>query len=393
MEASLFTDRVNQVRAAHETLLTRPNPVNPEWSNGVFERFRSPVITSQHTPLEWRYDFDPEKNPFFMERMGINATTNPGAFYWKGKCHLVVRVEGYDRKSFFGIAESANGVDNFRFWDEPLDIPPLEGETNLYDMRVTFHEDGWIYGTFCTESKDPTAKPDDLSSAVAQAGIARTKDFRKWERLPNLSTPASQQRNVVLHEAFVDSQYGFYTRPMDGFIDVGSGGGIGWTLCADITVGKTGPDTIIAGRHYHGIMEAKNGDGPPPLKTEKGWLHLAHGVRNCAAGLRYVLYLFLADLNDPAKVIVRPGGHFLAPFGVERSGDVSNVTFANGWIRLPDETVLIYYGGSDTRCYVARSSIAQLLDWCLNTPEDGLTTHGAVRQRLDLIRHNHVLLQ
>lgn len=388
MNSDHFNNRLAKVRARHESILTRPNPVDPDWDNGVFERFQHPVVTPDHVPLEWRYDFDPERNPFFMERMGINATMNPGAFYWNGKAHLVVRTEGYDRKSFFAICESATGVDNFRFWDEPVQIPEVPGETNLYDMRVTFHEDGWIYGVFCAESKDPGARPGDLSSAVAQAGIARTKDFRSWERLPNLKTPASQQRNVLLHPEFVDGQYAFLTRPMDGFIDVGSGGGIGWTLCEDITTGVTGPEKIILGRHYHGIMEAKNGDGPPPVKTPRGWLHMAHGVRNCAAGLRYVLYMFVTALDDASRVIAEPGGHFLAPWKLEGLGDVSNVTFCNGWVEFPDGTLIIYFAGSDSRCYAARTSVAQLVDWCFNTPQDGLTTFGVVNQRMELINRN-----
>lgn len=387
-----FNARVKKVRAAHEAFLKRKNPVNTEWDNGVFERFANPVVTDRHVPLEWRFDFNPETNPFFMERLGINAALNPGAFYWKGKIHLVVRTEGYDRKSFFAIAESSNGIDNFRFWDEPCDIPEIKPETNLYDMRVTFHEDGWIYGVFCAESKDPKAPKGDLSSAVAVAGIVRTRDFKKWERLPNLKTPASQQRNVVLHPEFVDGKYAFYTRPMDGFIDVGSGGGIGWTLCEDINKGVTGPEKIIDSRAYHTIKETKNGQGPVPIKTPQGWLHLAHGVRNCAAGLRYVTYMFMTSLEDPSKVIARPGGYFLAPYEGERVGDVSNVTFSNGWVRLPDDTVIIYYGGSDTRCYAARTSVAQLVDWCLNTPEEGYTTRGVVDQRVALIRANRKLL-
>lgn len=389
-----FTARVRAVRAAHEKFLARKNPVDRSWDNGVFERFTYPAITAAHAPLEWRFDFNPATNPHFMERLGINATLNPGAFYWQGKCHMVVRTEGYDRKSFFAIAESPNGIDRWRFWPEPCDIPEMPGETNLYDMRVTFHEDGWIYGVFCAESKDPKAAPGDLSSAVAQAGMVRTRDFKKWERLPNLKTPASQQRNVVLHSEFVDGHYAFYTRPMDGFIDVGSGGGIGWTLCQDITTGVTGPEKIIDGRAYHTIKEVKNGQGPAPIRTPQGWLHLAHGVRNCAAGLRYVLYMFMTSLEDPTKVTARPGGHFLAPRQGERVGDVSNVTFTNGWIQLPDKakTVLIYYGGSDTRCYVARTTVAKLVDWCLNTPEDALTTRRSVDQRLALIRANQKLL-
>jgi len=388
-----FTARVKKVRSAHEAFLKRRNPVAPSWDNGVFERFAYPVITDRHAPIEWRYDLNPQTNPFFMERLGINATLNPGAFYWNGKVHLVVRTEGCDRKSFFAIAESPNGIDNFRFWDEPVDLPELAPETNVYDMRVTFHEDGWIYGVFCAEAKDPQAAPGDLSSAVAQAGMVRTKNFKKWERLPNLKTPASQQRNVVLHPEFVRGKYAFYTRPMDGFIDVGSGGGIGWTLCDDITTGVTGPETIIDSRAYHTIKETKNGQGPVPIKTPRGWLHLAHGVRGCAAGLRYVLYLFLTSLEDPAQVIARPGGYFLAPYEGERIGDVSNVTFSNGWVELPDGTVLIYYGGSDTRCYVARSSVAKLLDWCLNTPEEAYTTRRSVDQRLALIRANKNFLK
>jgi 4-O-beta-D-mannosyl-D-glucose phosphorylase len=388
-----FAARVKAVRTAHEKFLKRRNPVNLDWDSGVFERFRHPVITDRHVPLEWRYDFNPATNPFFMERLGINATLNPGAFLWQGKVHLVVRTEGYDRKSFFAIAESPNGIDNFRFWDEPCDIPEVPGETNLYDMRVTFHQDGWIYGVFCAESKDPNAAPGDLSSAVAVAGMVRTTDFRTWERLPNLKTPASQQRNVVLHPEFVQGKYAFYTRPMDGFIDVGSGGGIGWTLCDDITTGVTGPEAIIDARAYHTIKESKNGQGPAPIKTPQGWLHLAHGVRGCAAGLRYVLYLFMTSLDDPAQVIARPGGYFLAPYEGERVGDVSNVTFSNGWVRLADDTVLIYYGGSDTRCYVARSTVEKLVDWCLHTPEEGHTTRRCVDQRLALIRANRTLVR
>jgi len=386
--------RLKQLRANHERFLSRPNPVDREWDNGVFERFVNPVLTYRHAPLEWRFDLNPQTNPFLMERLGINATLNPGAFYWKGKVHLVVRTEGYDRKSFFAIAESPNGIDNWRFWDEPVDLPETSPETNVYDMRVTFHQDGWIYGVFCAEAKNPKARPGDLSSAVAQAGVVRTRDFKHWERLPNLKTPASQQRNVVLHPEFVSGKYAFYTRPMDGFIDVGSGGGIGWTLCKDITKGVTGPEKIIDSRAYHTIKEVKNGQGPAPIKTDRGWLHLAHGVRGCAAGLRYVLYLFMTSLEDPSQIIARPGGHFLAPYGGEGFGDVSNVTFSNGWVQLPDKarTVLMYYGGSDTRCYVARSTVDKLVDWCLHTPEDALTTRRSVDQRLALIRANRALL-
>ncbi len=388
-----WTKRLKELRANHEAFLRRRNPVNRDWDNGVFERFTYPVLTYKHAPIEWRFDLNPETNPFLMERLGINAALNPGAFYWNGKVHMVVRTEGYDRKSFFSIAESPNGIDNWRFWDEPCDIPEIEPETNIYDMRVTFHEDGCIYGVFCAEAKDPKAKGGDLSSAVAQAGVVRTKDFKTWERLPNVKTPASQQRNVVLHPEFVDGQYAFYTRPMDGFIDVGSGGGIGWTLCKDIEKGVTGPEKIIDSRAYHTIKEVKNGQGPVPIKTDKGWLHLAHGVRGCAAGLRYVLYMFMTSLEDPSKVIARPGGHFLAPYGDEGFGDVSNVTFSNGWVEMPDKqkTVLIYYGGSDTRCYVVRSTVDRLVDWCLNTPEEAYTTRKSVDQRVALIRANRAL--
>lgn len=386
--------RLRMLRREHEKFLSRRNPVDRGWDNGVFERFAHPAITYRHAPIEWRYDLNPGTNPFLMERLGVNATLNPGAFLWHGRVHMVVRFEGHDRKSIFAIADSPNGVDNWRFWDEPVDLPELKPETNVYDMRVTFHEDGWIYGVFCSEARDPAAKPGDLSSAVAVAGVVRTRDFRKWERLPNLRTPASQQRNVVLHAEFVDGQYAFYTRPMDGFIDVGSGGGIGWTLCADITTGVTGPEAIIDVRAYHTIKEVKNGQGPAPIRTPKGWLHLAHGVRACASGLRYVLYMFMSSIGDPSRVTARPGGYFLAPFGSEGVGDVSNVTFSNGWVQLDDaaKTVLIYYGGSDTRCYVARSTVDRLVDWCLNTPEDALTTRRALDQRLALIRANRALL-
>lgn len=388
-----WAKRLKTLRTAHEKFLRRPNTVDREWDNGVFERFIHPAITARHIPIEWRFDLNPKTNPLLMERLGVNATLNPGAFYWKGKVHMIVRTEGYDRKSFFAVAESPNGIDNWRFWETPVDLPEIRGETNVYDMRITFHEDGCIYGVFCAEAKDPTAKPGDLSSAVAQAGIVRTKDFKMWERLPNLRTPASQQRNVVLHPEFVANQYAFYTRPMDGFIDVGSGGGIGWTLCQDITSGVTGPEHIIESRAYHTIKEAKNGLGPAPIKTDRGWLHLAHGVRGCAAGLRYVLYMFMTSLTDPTQIIARPGGYFLAPNEGEGFGDVSNVVFSNGWVQLPDKakTVLIYYGGSDTRCYVARTTTDKLVDWCMHTPEDVGTTRGSVDQRLALIRANRAL--
>lgn len=383
-----FDRRLKAVRSAHERLLSRLNRPEPQPDNGIFTRFRHPVLTAGHVPLEWRYDLDRRRNPLLMERLGVNAVFNPGAFFWKNRVHLVVRVEGSDRKSFFAIAESKDGLSDFRFWDEPCDIPEIEPETNLYDMRITFHDDGWIYGVFCTESRDPKAPFGDLSSAVAAAGIVRTRDFRRWERLPNLTTPSSQQRNVVLHPEFVDGCYGFYTRPMDGFIDVGGGGGIGWTLCEDITAPRTGDERIIDERAYHTIKESKNGLGPAPLKTPRGWLHLAHGVRTCASGLRYVLYLFMTSLDDPSRVIARPGGYLLAPAGAERVGDVSNVVFSNGWVRLPDDTVLLYYASSDTRCHVARTTVERLLDYCYNTPPDGENSRGSLEQRLALIAAN-----
>jgi len=383
-----WAKRLAKLRKKHEKFLSRKNPVERKWDNGVFERFEHPAITYRHAPIEWRYDLNPATNPFLMERLGVNATLNPGAFYWKGKVHMVVRFEGYDRKSLFAIAESRNGVDNWRFWDEPVDLPEIKPETNVYDMRVTFHEDGWIYGVFCAESKDPAAKPGDLSSAVAVAGMVRTRDFRKWERLPNLKTPASQQRNVVLHPAFVGGKYAFYTRPMDGFIDVGSGGGIGWTLCDDIKTGVTGPETIIDGRAYHTIKEVKNGQGPAPIKTPQGWLHLAHGVRNTAAGMRYVLYVFLCDLKDPSKQIAAPGGHFMGPENDERVGDVSNVVFANGWVARKNGEVFIYYGSSDTRTHVATTTVEKLLDYAINTPPDAMRSKLCVDQRCELIAKN-----
>lgn len=385
-----FTQREQKLRTEHERLLARDNQVDGTWTNGVFERFCHPVVTADHVPLEWRYDFDPVKNPFLMERLGVNAALNPGAFRHQGRICMLVRVEGSDRKSFFAIAESPSGIDRFRFWPEPVQIPAREGETNIYDMRITAHADGWVYGVFCSESRDPKAASADFSSAVAQAGIVRTKDFKDWERLPNLRTPATQQRNAVLHPEWIQGKYAFYTRPMDGFIDIGSGGGIGWTLCDDIATGVTGPEKIMDPRGYHTIKEAKNGLGPPPIKAREGWVHLAHGVRACASGLRYVLYLFMTALEDPSRVIARPGGYFLAPYGGEGMGDVSNVVFSNGWVELDDDqrTVLIYYGGSDTRCYVARTTVPKLVDWCKNTPPDAWNSAGSLHQRLELIRSN-----
>ena len=380
------------LRRSHEALIKRKNPVNPSWYNGVYERYKNPVVTHEHVPLEWRYDLNPKTNPFLMERLGINATLNAGAIEWNGKILVCVRVEGWDRKSFFAIAESKNGIDNFRFWDEPCVIPETaDPDTNIYDMRLVKHEDGWVYGLFCTERRDPSAQPSDQSSAVAQCGLVRTRDLKTWERLPDLKTPSAQQRNVVLHPEFVGGKYALYTRPQDGFIDTGSGGGIGWALCDSMENPVTGPETIIDRRAYHTINELKNGQGPAPIKTREGWLHLAHGVRNTAAGLRYVLYLLLSDLNDPSKVIAKPQGYFIAPVGEERIGDVSNVVFTNGWVAKKDGTVLIYYASSDTRLHVATSSIDRLLDYAKNTPADGLRSAASVQQRIGLIRANRKL--
>lgn len=382
-----FEQRVKAIQAKHEELLSKKNE-KEQLGNGIYDRFISPIITADHIPLTWRYDFNPNTNPYFMERIGVNATLNSGAIKWNGKYVLVVRVEGNDRKSFFAIAESENGVDNFRFWDEPVTLPETdEPDTNVYDMRLTAHEDGWIYGIFCSERKDPAAPAGDLSSAVAAAGIARTKDLINWERLPDLKTK-SQQRNVVLHPEFVDGKYALYTRPQDGFIDTGSGGGIGWALVDDMTNAEITEEKIINHRYYHTIKELKNGEGPHPIKTEKGWLHLAHGVRNCAAGLRYVLYLYLTDLEDPTKLIAEPAGFFMAPQDEERIGDVSNVLFTNGWIADEDGTVFIYYASSDTRMHVATSTIDQLLDYVINTPADGYRTFASVQTIKNLIAAN-----
>jgi 4-O-beta-D-mannosyl-D-glucose phosphorylase len=382
-----FQARREALAAEHERLLQRRNQPLPE-SSGWFERFQYPVLTAAHTPLIWRYDFDAAANPLFLERMGINAAFNVGAMEWHGKVILMARVEGVDRKSFFAVAESETGVDGFRFWDRPVVMPETEEpETNVYDMRLTAHEDGWIYGLFCAERKDPEAAPGDLSSAVAQCGVARTRDLKTWERLADLQTPSAQQRNCVLHPEFVDGKYAFYTRPQDSFIEAGSGGGIGWGLAASMERAVIERETIIERREYHTVNEVKNGAGPAPIKTEKGWLHLAHGVRNTAAGLRYVLYCFLCDLAEPYKVIAKPGGYFLGPRGGERVGDVSNVTFSNGWVRRGDE-VVIYYGGSDTRTYAARTTVDRLLDYVSNTPPDPLRSAACVQQRLGLIEKN-----
>ena len=373
-----YKQQIKEMMKEHESLLTRKNEPMEE-GNGWYRRYRYPVLTAAHTPLYWRYDFSEETNPLLMERIGMNAAMNAGAIKWNGRYLLMVRVEGADRKSFFAIAESPNGIDNFRFWDYPVVIPETEDPaTNMYDMRLTAHEDGWIYGIFCAERYDETAPAGDLSRAKATAGIVRTKDLVTWERLPDLVSP-SQQRNVVLHPEFVDGKYALYTRPQDGFIDAGNGQGIGWALIDDMTNAVVKEEKIIDRRYYHTIKEVKNGEGPAPIKTPKGWLHLAHGVRGCAAGLRYVLYLYLTSLDDPSKVIASPGGYFMAPEGEERVGDVSNVLFSNGWIADEDGTLYIYYASSDTRMHVATTTVERLVDYCLHTPEDGLTSGASVQ--------------
>lgn len=370
-------------------MLRRRNAVDPTWYNGVLERYRHPVLTVDHVPLSWRYDLNPSSNPYFMERLGVNAVFNPGAIELNNKIFLVARVEGLDRKSFFAVAESTNGVDGFRFWDEPIVLPETaDPDVNVYDMRLTQHEDGWIYGLFCTERFDRNARPGDTSAAVAQCGIARTRDLKKWERLPDLKSSSPQQRNVVLHPEFVQGKYAFYTRPQNGFIEVGRGAGISWALADDICRAVITDETVIDPKQYHTIKEQKNGAGPPPLKTPLGWLHIAHGVRNTAAGLRYVLYAFLCDLRRPNTVIRRPGGYLLAPWGDERIGDVPNVLFCNGAVLRRDGRVFIYYASSDTRVHVATTTLDRLLDYVCNTPEDPLRSAACVQQRLALIRRN-----
>ena len=386
-----YNNRLHILKKEHESLISRKNKMIFS-ENGIFERYKYPILTAAHTPLEWRYDLNPETNPYLMERIGVNATMNSGAIKWNGKYLIIVRVEGNDRKSFFAIAESPNGIDNFRFWEYPIHLPDTDpSETNVYDIRLTAHEDGWIYGIFCSESLDPNAAPGDLSSAVAKAGIVRTKDLKSWERLPNLISQ-SQQRNVVLHPEFVNGKYALYTRPQDNFIDAGNGGGIGWALIDDITHAEVKEEIIINHRHYHTIKEVKNGEGPHPIKTPKGWLHLAHGVRACAAGLRYVLYLYMTSLEDPTKIIAEPGGYLIAPVDEERIGDVSNVLFSNGWIADEDGTVYIYYASSDTRMHVATSTVDRLIDYCLHTPADGLRSAASVENICKLIEANKYVM-
>jgi len=391
MNAS-FQERRSTLLASHEEMVSQANTPFDQ-HNGIYLKWKNPVITAAHTPIHWRYDLDESTNPYLQERQGVNAAFNAGAIFWEGKYLLAVRVEGNDRKSFFGIAESPNGIDNFRFWDHPVVIPETEEpDVNVYDMRLTAHEDGYVYGLFCTERKDDS-QPGNLSAAIAQCGIVRTRDLKTWERLPDLITYSGQQRNVVLHPEFIEGKYGLYTRPQQGFIQVGTGGGIGWGLTDSMEAAEVKKEVIVDGKAYHTIKEVKNGQGPPPLKTDAGWLHLAHGVRNTAAGLRYVLYLFLTDLHEPWRITHSPAGHFIAPEGAERIGDVSNVVFSNGWIMAEDGQVFIYYGSSDTRMHVATSSVDRLLDYVRNVPADGLRSAASVSERITLIEKNLSLLK
>jgi len=387
-----FQDRKTALEKEHKTLIEQKNELQDTIGNGIYDRYKNPVVTAAHAPLNWRFDFNETTNPFLQERIGINAAFNAGAMKWNDKYLLAVRVEGIDRKSFFAIAESPNGIDNFKFWDKPCVIPQTEEpDTNVYDMRLINHEDGWIYGIFCTERKDPKAPKGDTSSAVANAGIVRTKDLVNWERLPDLISNTGQQRNVVLHPEFVNGKYALYTRPQDGFIDVGSGGGIGLGYVDDMTNPVVKEEKIIFSKQYHTIYELKNGLGPAPIKTEKGWLHLAHGVRNTAAGLRYTLYMFMTDLNDITKVTHVPAGHFMGPEGIERVGDVSNVLFSNGWIEDTDGTVYVYYASSDTRMHVAVSSVAKLVDYVTNAPADTFISAGSVQTIIKQIEKNNAI--
>lgn len=387
-----FQDRKVALEKEHKTLTEQKNEPQNTIGNGIYQRYKYPVVTAAHVPLNWRFDFNEKTNPFLQERIGINAAFNAGAMKWNGKYILSIRVEGIDRKSFFAIAESPNGIDNFKFWDKPCVIPQTEEpDTNVYDMRLINHEDGWVYGIFCTERKDPKAPKSDTSSAVANAGIVRTKDLVNWERLPDLISNTGQQRNVVLHPEFVNGKYALYTRPQDGFIDVGAGGGIGLGYVDNMENPVVKEEKIIFGKQYHTIYELKNGLGPAPIKTEKGWLHLAHGVRNTAAGLRYTLYMFMTDLNDISKVTHVPAGHFMGPEGIERVGDVSNVLFSNGWIEDADGTVYIYYASSDTRMHVAVSSVAKLVDYVTNTPADTFISAGSVQTIISQIEKNNAI--
>ncbi|MEM8874265.1 MAG: glycosidase [Planctomycetota bacterium] len=386
-----YPTKLDALRRKHADLIERPNAVDERWYNGVFDRFEHPILTAEHAPIEWRYDLNPETDPRLQQRIGVNATMNSGAIFHEGKVKLMVRVEGDDRKSFFGLAESINGLDGFRFVGDPIVMPPLEDdETNHYDMRFVEHEDGTIYGMFCVEKHDPSGA---TNAAIALGGLARTTDLVNWERLPNLQTTTAQQRNHVLHPKFVDGKYAFYTRPQNSFIhaekDTGeTATGIGFGLCDSMDKPVIETERPVDDRVYHTIKELKNGQGPAPIETNAGWLHLAHGVRECAAGFRYVLYMFLTALDDPAKIIAAPGGHFLAPMFDERVGDVSNVAFTNGWVRMPDDTVLIYYASCDTRMHVARSTVGHLLDYVQNTPSDPRRTYKCVEQRRALCAAN-----
>nr|WP_091149912.1 glycosidase [Mucilaginibacter pineti] len=383
-----FKQRLTRLQQEQHQLITKPNEIAGT-GNGIFERYKNPVLTAAHTPLNWRYDLDAATNPYLMERFGINAVFNAGAIKFNNKYLMVARVEGADRKSFFAVAESPDGISNFTFWEYPVNLPQsTEPDTNVYDMRLTVHEDGWIYGLFCTERRDPAAPEHDQSMAIAACGITRTKDMVNWERLPDLKTKSPQQRNVVLHPEFVNGRYALYTRPQDGFISAGTGGGIGFGLCDTMENAIVDQETIIDNKNYHTVYEAKNGQGPAPIKTDKGWLHLAHGVRNTAAGLRYVLYMFMTQLDDLTKVLHKPGGYFLAPEGDERIGDVSNVVFCNGWIADGDGTVYIYYASSDTRMHVATTTVDKLIDYVVNTPADGLRSSASVDAIYHIINNN-----
>jgi len=387
-------DKYDELLEKQEKLITKKNKVDSNFYNGIYNRYENPIITREHVPVHWRFDLNKKTNPNFIERLGVNATFNPGALYFEGKYYLVVRLEGVDRKSIFALAVSDNGIDNFRFIDTPLTWNDIdESETNMYDMRLVQHEDGWIYGIYCSESKDPNAPEHDTSSALAQAALVRTKNLKSWERLPNIKTHSPQQRNVVLHPEFVDEKYAFYTRPQDGFISTGTGGGIAFGVCDDILNPVIDKETVIDERAYHTVYESKNGQGPAPIKTDQGWIHIAHGVRNTAAGLRYVLYVLATSLDEPDKVIAKPGGYFMAPFDDERIGDVSNVLFCNGAIVDDNDDVFIYYAASDTRIHVATTTIEKLVDYTFNNPADPMRSLENAQQRKDLIENNNLLLR
>lgn len=388
-----FSERLAQLQSQQDELLTRPNAVDLTWYNGIYDRYVNPVLTADHVPLSWRFDLSPKTNPYLQERLAINAVFNPGAIELDGKIHLVARVEGADRKSFFAVASSRNGIEGFQFADTPAVIgETADPDTNVYDMRLVKHADGWIYGLFCSERKDRNAPPGDTSSAIAQCGIVRTRDLKRWERLPDLISRSPQQRNVVLHPEFINGKYALYTRPQDEFISAGSGGGIAFALADSMELAVIDEEKVLDPRVYHTIKELKNGAGPAPFRTAKGWLHIAHGVRHTAAGLRYVLYAFLCDLNDPTRVIARPSGYFIAPRNDERIGDVSNVVFCNGAVLRDDGSMFIYYASSDTRVHVATTTLDRMLDYVCNTPQDPLTSAECVRQRCELIERNHRLM-